>query len=119
MTTAATPAASYLLGIAHPEGDGMEVDEAASLVLKGRGKEVVCAAIPVGCDSFGYSSSKWNSSQCNSCKCTPVTWMNPWLPALMIFCSVFHAGCSVHKAQCWLWLHGAKWLQSIRVSAKK
>lgn len=58
MATTATPAASYLFGIAHPEGDGVEVDEAASLVLKGRGKEVVCAAIPAGCDSFGCSSSK-------------------------------------------------------------
>lgn len=66
MATTATPAASYLFGIAHPEGDGVEVDEAASLVLKGRGKEVVCTAIPAGCDSFGCSSSKWNSSQCNS-----------------------------------------------------
>lgn len=41
-------AASHLLGIADPEGDGVEVDEAASLGLKGRenGAEGAAAAFP-------------------------------------------------------------------------
>lgn len=48
--TCSQPAvASHLLGIADPEGDGVEMDEAASLGLKGRGKtglRATAAAFP-------------------------------------------------------------------------
>lgn len=45
--TCLAAAASHLLGIAHPEGDGVEMDEAASLGLKGRenGAESCCCCL--------------------------------------------------------------------------
>lgn len=75
-------AASYLLGIPHPEGDGVEVDEAALQGLKGRGRVCpgcpVILAVPRGCSSpglggqrlwhCGYGSCRCSSYKCNSYK---------------------------------------------------